>query len=490
MLFQRETKRLLGGLLLLFAALALSAAYWAVDGAATLLGRLDNPRLLEAAAAVQRGSIYDRHEQLLVRSSPAGSGAGAPMLRQYHIPAAYSALGYYSLRYGASGVELAFDRHLTGSDRTITLSEALEGELLHRHPAGGDIMLTLDADIQQRLAERLQGFAGAGVVIDVPSGEILAAVSLPTFDPNTLDTDWDQLVAQSGNPFFNRIIQGRYQPGSALQTPLMAAASLIEFPADRQFESGTLPMELTGISTDGSAAQDIVLECAVRLPERALTLHEAYIYACPSPFAAFAEEIGSTVINAMMETFHVEDMPSLPGFPTAAVEPLAAVSAQSAADYSIVADALGQGDIVVSPLMMALISAGIVNDGNAPQPALLYATRVGSDDSDRTWERPVQTVPTFPIATISTARLLQDYMREAVIKGAAQNAGRPGVDIGGHAALAHAGDETHTWFIGFATLQNGRGVAIAVVVEDNADPGLAADIGGDVLQTAHNSQSS
>ncbi|MBL8131129.1 MAG: hypothetical protein JNL42_04665 [Anaerolineae bacterium] len=490
MLFQRETKRLLGVLLMLFATLALSAAYWVVDGAATLLGRPDNPRLLEAAAAVQRGSIYDRNGHVLVSSSPARSGVGAPMQRQYHVPAAYSVLGYYSLRYGASGVELAFDSHLTGSDRPITIAEALEGELLHHRPAGGDIMLTLDADIQQRLAERLRGFAGAGVVIDVPSGDILAAVSLPTYDPNTLDTDWDQLVSQSGDPFFNRVVQGRYQPGSALQTPLMAAASLIEFPADRRFESSTLPFELAGISRDGGTAQNVVLECAVRLPERALTLQEAYIYACPSPFAAFAEEIGDTVITAMMETFHVEDTPSLPGFPTAIVEPPAAESAPFAADSSIIADALGQGDIVVSPLMMAVISAGIVNDGNAPPPALLYAMRTRSDDSDGSWERLVQTTPTFPIATISTARLLQDYMREAVINGAAQNAGRPGIDVGGHAALAHAGDETHAWFIGFTTLQNGRGVAIAIVIEDNADPGLAADIGGDVLQTAHDRQSS
>jgi cell division protein FtsI/penicillin-binding protein 2 len=92
--------------------------------------------------------------------------------------------------------------------------------------------------------------------------------------------------------------------------------------------------------------------------------------------------------------------------------------------------------------------------------------------------------------TVNTARQLQDLMRNAVANGAAQNAGRPDIDIAGHASLAYSGEGTQAWFVGFATLRGRQGVAVAIVLENSDDPGLAADIGGTALmaaQTALNS---
>ncbi len=92
--------------------------------------------------------------------------------------------------------------------------------------------------------------------------------------------------------------------------------------------------------------------------------------------------------------------------------------------------------------------------------------------------------PTIPLATADTARQLQDLMRDAVANGAAQNAGRPNIDIGGHAALAYSGDGSLAWFVGFATFAGKQGAAVAVVLENSDDPGLAADIGGTALAAA------
>ncbi len=75
-------------------------------------------------------------------------------------------------------------------------------------------------------------------------------------------------------------------------------------------------------------------------------------------------------------------------------------------------------------------------------------------------------------------------MRYAVANGAAQNAGRPNIDIGGHAALAVSGDGSLAWFVGFATFADKQGAAVAVVLENSSDPGLAADIGGTALAAA------
>jgi cell division protein FtsI/penicillin-binding protein 2 len=130
---------------------------------------------------------------------------------------------------------------------------------------------------------------------------------------------------------------------------------------------------------------------------------------------------------------------------------------------------------------MAMMAAAIVNDGNAPQPYLLDAIRQPETD---VWELVPHLQPTIPLTTSEVARRLQDLLRYAVATGAAQNAGRPSMDIGGHASLAYSGDSTLAWFIGFATLGGRDSVAIAVVLENSTDPGLAADIGGIVLQSA------
>jgi cell division protein FtsI/penicillin-binding protein 2 len=145
------------------------------------------------------------------------------------------------------------------------------------------------------------------------------------------------------------------------------------------------------------------------------------------------------------------------------------------------ATALGQGDQTVTPLLMAMIAAAIVNDGNTPQPGAILNTRTpGSTE----WTPVVSARPTVPITTSETARRLQDLMRAAVANGAAQNAGRPNLDIGGHAALAYTGDSSLAWFIGFATLGGNDAIAVVVVLENSDDAGLAADIGGTALETA------
>jgi cell division protein FtsI/penicillin-binding protein 2 len=140
-----------------------------------------------------------------------------------------------------------------------------------------------------------------------------------------------------------------------------------------------------------------------------------------------------------------------------------------------VENALGQGQLTINPLTMAVMASAIVNDGNAVQPSTLLAIR--RPDSD-TWSAVNNTLPTIPVTTTDTARQLQDLMRYAVANGAAQNAGRPNIDIGGHATLAYSGESTQAWFVGFATMGGRRGIAAAVVLEGSDDAGLAADIGG------------
>ena len=122
MALNRQLRILALALIVCFAGIALSAAYWASLERDRLLARQDNPRLLEARASIQRGSIFDRDGELLVESQPQQNGAEPPLIRHYTSPPFYGALGYFSLTYGAGGIENDYDRILSGADRPRTAS--------------------------------------------------------------------------------------------------------------------------------------------------------------------------------------------------------------------------------------------------------------------------------------------------------------------------------------------------------------------------------
>lgn len=468
MQFTREINRLVFALLILFGIVAAAAAYWAVIGPDTILRRADNPRRVEAAASILRGAIVDRDGRTLVESVEGGDGL---VERHYLYPEMYSALGYYSLRYGVGGAESAFDPILSGSTVQRDTSTILSDSLLHRPQVGSDAQVTLDLDMQQQIAAAMNGQRGAVVVLSVPDGAILSMISLPAYDPNTLDQNWDALVAAPGNPFFNRVLQGRYQPGGALETPLMAAAFLVGLPLDASVDNATAPIALDNLE----------LGCAVRLPEMALTLRDAYAFACPEPFRALAQNLGAETVRATVDTFRLDEQPTLPGFVAEQATSTPTPIPLTLDEDTLTRLALGQGVMTVSPLNMAMMAAAIVNDGNTPQPYVLIQTRAPGQTA---WTPDQAVRPSIPLATANTARQLQDWMREAVANGAAQNAGRPNIDIGGHASLAYSGSGSLAWFVGFATFAGRQGAAVAVVLENSADPGLAADIGGTALAAA------
>jgi peptidoglycan glycosyltransferase len=470
MQFSREINRLLLAVLAIFSLVAVSAAYWSIVGADTILERPDNPRRVEAEISIQRGSIFDRNGTILVKSTTNDQDI---LVRKYFYPEMNSALGYFSQRYGVGGAEAAYDPILRGDDLAHDWNTYFEQKLLHRPQEGSDVRLTFDLAIQQTLAEAMDGHQGAAVVLAVPSGEVLAMISLPTFDPNQLDAQWEQLSQAEGKPFFNRVLQGNYQPGGNLQTPLVAAAILAGESLDTPIENATRSIDL----------ENIQIQCAVVLPPQTLTLREAYAFGCAYPFVQLGDALGIETVQAAYNTFGLGTLPTLPGFVTVPPNQATATPELRIIDDSNLTDnVLGQAHITINPLEMAMMAAAIVNDGNAPQPYTLLEVK---RPKANTWEESDGHAASLPFMTANTARQLQDMMRLAVAEGASQNAARPNIDIGGHAALAYSGEEVQAWFVGFTTLGGRRGIAVAIVLENSDDPGLAADIGGTVLAAAH-----
>lgn len=461
--FTRQINYLIAGSLLLFVVIGGAASYWAITGPEGILTRDDNPRRVEAEAAIRRGSIHDATGRLLAETRVTDTGA---LERRYFYSAMNSVLGYFSLRYGTGGAEAAYNDILRGETLPLTWERYWEQNVLHRPGVGSDVRLTLRHEIQQAAADALQGRRGAAVVLRVPDGAILALVSQPTFDPNTLDTDWANLITAADTPFFNRALQSRYQPGGTLQTLLMALAMLTNTDINTVYADADQTIEI----------DDLSVGCAEQPPQSDLTLRQAYAFGCPAPFVELAETLGTTRLNQFFSSIYLDQPPIMAGFVPEVRQDDAALPFNDPTQQ--VADVIGQSEFTLNPLTLASMAAAIAGNGNVPSPYALEATRPPGGD----WQTVTPDQVSTPLMTNEAARRLREIMTTSLPEGVARAASRPDLNVGGQAALAYTGEETLAWFMGFAPITDDQSLAIALIIEQSDDPTQAAQLAGDILE--------
>ncbi|MGD2178673.1 MAG: FtsW/RodA/SpoVE family cell cycle protein, partial [Anaerolineae bacterium] len=344
-------RRTAAALLLALALLAAVCGYWTVARADWLVAREDNPRRVSYEQRIIRGRILDREGEVLADVTVGPEGV---VTRTYPVPEAAPVVGYANLRYGTGGIEAAFDELLRGEAGRSGWEEAW-ADLLHRPPRGGDVRLTLDADLQRLAQEALGGETGAAVLLDVETGQVLAMASAPTFDPARLEESWEALREDPGAPLLNRAAQGLYQPGAALQSVIVAEALSRGLIEDLQVSVDVDIAE--AIPVDGASV------CCSSVPEEPYTLASAYAAACPAPIRSLGERLGRDGVAEAVQRWTLTVPPSLP-IPTEAADwGREAIS-------STEAEAIGQGTLTVSPLGMALVAATLGNDGRMPAPQL------------------------------------------------------------------------------------------------------------------------
>jgi len=464
MQFAREVRRILSLTLIAFTVIGITSAYWSIIGSNTITLRDDNPRIIEDTLRIRRGSIYDREDRLLAQTVKDNNIVS----RKYLHESTYSTLGYYSLRYGESGVESAFDDDLNGAIEINTLEQYFTREILHVAPIGSDIQLTLDLDIQDTLVNAMAGYRGAGIVLNAHTGDILAMASLPTFNPNTLDDDWDTLTEADGNPFFNRALQGQYQPGGVIYTLWMAKAILSQYNL----------LQLTANATDTIAVdENTQVGCAIEPNQSNLSLSQAYYFGCPVPFAVYSRTTPDLAYTDIVKTFALDQQITLDGFPIP--EPITHTAAVDI-DITVQAlrDTLGQGDITVTPLHIAGIVSAIANNGNAPKPTIQLSIRP-PETTDWLSTRP--SFPSIPMMTTTTARQLRGIM-QSNWQTIQPNTYTENVVVGANVTFSLAGDETQLWLIGFVRSEQGGRVAFVVLLEDTKDIQSIIPIGQKLIQ--------
>ncbi len=435
------------------ALLAATCGYWAVARADYLRARDDNPRRILYEQRIVRGRIVDRNRTVLASTEVTEDST---VRRLYPVPAAAPAVGYASLRYGTGGIEAALDAKLRGEAGRSSW-EAAWDDLLHRPPHGRDVQLTLDAGLQIQAQQALTetGRAGAVVLLEVTGGEILVLASSPTFNPEHLSKDWESLRQDPLAPLLNRATQGLYQPGAALQTIVIAEA----------LHEGQVTLVAPPFNVPATMrVNGVQIGCHVP-PSQLSTLGEAYAAACPAPAANLGPRLGAAGLANAVERWALTTPPAL-GIPTAAADWSAeTLTSTTALRY----EAIGQGELTVSPLQMALVAGTLANEGRIPAPRLVLRVR----DAQGNWrEQPNAGEPRAILPPETARELLAAWQRH---EG----------NVAAHWGVAVAGRDQspHAWFLGVAPAQN-PSYAIAVLVEQAADPHQAVEIGTALLQTA------
>ncbi len=375
--------------------------------------------------------------------------------------------GFASLVYGYSGIERQENGVLSGEDDRLFVRR-LSDYVTGRQIAGGSIVLTLNGKAQQAAYNGLQGKVGAVVALDPRTGAILAEATTPSYDPTALSSHdpakirkaYGKLVADPGDPLVNRAVERTYPPGSTFKVITTAAALANGFTPTTRIPSPTV-LDLPGTTANlGNFGGE---RCG---DGKTTTLEDALRISCNTAYGQLGLTLGADKVRAQAEAFGFGDTSlRLPQPVADSIYPDELTKAQEAQS------AIGQYDVRVTPLQMAMVAAGVANDGVVMRPYLVK--EVQAPDLSRL----EQTTPSIysHAMTSGVAQQLTAMMELVVSNGTGQRAEIAGVRVAGKTGTAqHArGAAPHAWFIGFAPAVNPV-VAVAVLVEDGGALGSDA----------------
>ena len=481
----KELKRISIVVLLMFVSLFLSSSIIQVVAADDLKADGRNSRTLYASYSAERGPI-------LVDGLPIAYSQ--PVDDDYKFQRVYTngplyapVTGYLTLNQGNTGIESALNGYLTGTSNDQFFDQ-INAILTGQNPKGASVELTIDPVVQQAAWDALGDYEGAVIAIRPKTGEIIAMVSKPTFDPNGLavhDTDqvialYNQLLDDPNDPLINRTLAGALDPPGSTFKLVVASAALEsgKFTAESAFPN---PATLTLPETTFDISNSDEGTCG---PGETATIATAIRLSCNIPMAELGEQLGYRAILDQANRFGFNESIDVPLTSTESVYPRVLDAPQT------MLSAFGQSSVRASPLQMAMVSMAIANGGTIMKPNLVESVV----SSNLTTIQSFQPEEFGRAISQQTAATMTQLMVDSVANGAASNATIDGVTVAGKTGTAQNGDtDPYTlWFTGFAPAEDPE-VVVAVVVQnggglgqDGTSSGISAPIGRQVLEAVLN----
>jgi peptidoglycan glycosyltransferase len=469
--------------LLLFLALMVNATWLQYAKSQDYADDSRNRRVIEEAYSAERGAILVGRDPV-AESKPVDDKY--EFLREYAEPEKYAHLTGYFSYFSQTGIEQNQNRVLSGDDDLLFVTKLVD-LLSGKAGKGGNVQLTIDRAAQDAAFAALDDLPGeveaSVVALEPDTGKILAMASLPSFDPNELASHdfssvvdrYEALDAREDDPLVNRAVRTTLPPGSTFK--LVTAAAAIEngdyeatddVPGGPEYQLPQTSDETGLIDNEGRA-------CGVET----ISFEEAMGNSCNTTFAQLGVQLGEEKLREQAELFgfnqeYFDELgpQSVSNFPDGANPPQTGQSA------------IGQFEVQASPLQMAMVVAGIANQGTVMRPYLV------DEVQSPTFEVLRQTEPEELQEAISasTADQLTDLMVYTVDEGTASPAAISGVSVAGKTGTAQSGQDDvppYAWFVSFAPAQDPE-VAVAVMIQkiDGVERGEIAggQLGGPIAK--------
>ncbi len=405
-------------------------------------------------------------------------------------------------RIGQTGIEKSYDTVLRGSAGTSQIEVNAVGRVVRElsraeGQTGHDVQLTIDIDLQESLRQKIGDESAGAVLMDIHSGEILAMVSAPAYDPNLFSSglsaaSWEELNSNPKTPLTNKAIAGQYSPGSTFKMTTALAA----------LDAGVITAE-TEISCPGFYNfGDVQFHCWRKGGHGSVDLHRALTASCDVFFYETARRVGIDRLADMARRlgFGAElgiDIPGeRPGLIPDRAWKLASLG-QAWAQGETISCGIGQGYVTATPLQLAVMAARIANGGYAVTPHLCKAI----DDVPYNQGKPAfRSIGVNPAHLLAIQKAMNSVCNEPGGTGYAARITEPGLEMAGKTGSAQTRritaaerekglkdqrqlpwrERDNAVFVAFAPVSAPR-YAIGMVVEHGAHGAYIEPIARDIL---------
>lgn len=410
-----------------------------------------NTRQDTFADRVVRGKIMSSDGEVLAQTNVSEDGTEE---RSYPYNNVFAhVVGYDS--NGKSGLESEANFQLLSSHEFFL--NQIRNEFMGTKNTGDTVVSTLNADLQTTAYNSLGDRRGAVVALEPSTGKILALVSKPDFDPNTISENWDTLVNDETNSsLLNRATMGQYPPGSTFKV----VTALDYFRTRGSFN---------GFSFDcqGSITKENhTIQCYNGEVHGTEDFYTAFANSCNCAFAEIGTELGgASLLKTSKDLLFNKKLPL-----TSYRKSSFTLNGSSGIPLTM-QTAIGQGNTLVSPMHMALITSAIANDGLLMKPYLIDKVTNAGGDTIRTTE------PTDykRLMTSNEAALLGKLMEGVVQNGTASALNGRGYTVAGKTGSAEYDENgsSHSWFIGYSNVDK-PDLVVAIIVEGGGTGSEAA----------------
>lgn len=433
------------GVVAVFLGMAGYLAYFTAVESETIINNSHNKRQEILAEKVTKGSIYSQDGKVLAETVVGKNGKerrSYPEKKKFcHVVGRTD--------NSLTGIELSqcYPMLTSHTNPLGQLGDTLRGE----KSMGDSVITTLDAGLQRTAYDALGEHRGAVVALEPDTGKILAMVSKPAYDPNTVLEDWDRLVKddEEESRLVNRASQGLYPPGSTFKM-----VTAMEYMQEHPKEYKKYRFSCAGTKIFSGSR----INCYDRERHGKLSLTTAFAKSCNGAFADIGTKLDLKSYRNFCEKLYFNHKPSF-GFETNGSK----FALQDNSDAAEVTQtAIGQGKTLITPLENAMITAMVANNGEMMKPYVVERVESASGRVIRQYEPQSQGKPVDEWVT----KALTSMMEEVVNQGTGRDLRSLSFQVAGKTGSAEVDSDgtTHAWFVGFAPSDHPK-LVVSIVVE-------------------------